>query len=229
MGTALEGVKLSAVAWLGRHGGTASRRLKAGLVALVAILMALNAVGAYGFLARAHIASAVAGETAVAGRAADIEARIAVQAGIVTDLDRRLGQIDKAVETATARGRTTGAMQLATDQRRNRGELVAQRITEAKALADLQVEKARIEGERRTIEADLGPVVVALLLDPTAVLLLLAATRSGGPWNFLDLQLVPLGEPEAIQRLPLRAHKAGETSRHIQEVPVVLSGLGCRF
>ena len=75
-----------------RHGGTASRRLKAGLVALVAILMALNAVGAYGFLARAHIASAVAGETAVAGRAADIEARIAVQAGIVTDLDRRLGQ-----------------------------------------------------------------------------------------------------------------------------------------
>jgi hypothetical protein len=101
-----------------------------------------------------------------------------------------------------------------------------------------------VEGVRRTIEADLGPVrylatllgqvdeavlrwfilVVALLLDPTAVLLLLAATRSGGPWNFLDLQLVPLEEPEA-----LRAHKAGGTSRHIQEVPVVLSCLGCRF
>ena|SRR5258708_3721725 len=61
----------------------------------------------------------------------------------------------------------------------------------------LQVERATIEGERRTAEADLGPVrylatllgaadevvfrwfilVVALLLDPAAVLLLLAATR----------------------------------------------------
>jgi hypothetical protein len=68
---------------------------------------------------------------------------------------------------------------------------------EAKVVADLKVEKARIEGERRTVEANLGPVrylaaligagdqdvlrwfilVVALLLDPAAVLLLLAATR----------------------------------------------------
>ncbi len=56
-----------------------------------------------------------------------------------------------------------------------------------------------MEGERRTVEADLGPVkylatllgqadeavlqwfilVVAILLDPAAVLLLLAATRAG--------------------------------------------------
>ncbi len=69
---------------------------------------------------------------------------------------------------------------------------------EAKALAELKVEKAAVEGERRTVEADLGPVrylatligadnetvlrwfilVVALLLDPAAVLLLLAATRT---------------------------------------------------
>jgi hypothetical protein len=69
---------------------------------------------------------------------------------------------------------------------------------EAKTLAGLQVEKAAVEGERQTVEADLGPVrylatllgaqdddvlrwfilVVALLLDPTAVLLFLAATRA---------------------------------------------------
>ena len=72
-------------------------------------------------------------------------------------------------------------------------------MVEAKTLADLKIEKAGVEGERRTIEADLGPVrymamllgqpddsvmrwfilVVALLLDPAAVLLLLAATRAG--------------------------------------------------
>ena len=65
-------------------------------------------------------------------------------------------------------------------------------------LADLKVEKAAVDGERRTIEADFGPVrypatllgaadqdvmrwfilAVALLLDPAAVLLLLAAART---------------------------------------------------
>jgi hypothetical protein len=72
-------------------------------------------------------------------------------------------------------------------------------MVEAKALADLEIEKAAVEGERRTVEADAGPVrylamligadnetvlrwsilVVALLLDPAAVLLLLAAASVG--------------------------------------------------
>jgi hypothetical protein len=63
----------------------------------------------------------------------------------------------------------------------------------------LQVERAGLDGERRIIEADLGPakylaallgadsetvlrwfvLVVALLLDPAAVLLLLAAASPG--------------------------------------------------
>jgi hypothetical protein len=65
-------------------------------------------------------------------------------------------------------------------------------------MAALQVERATADGERRTVEADLGAVrylatligadnetvlrwfilVVALLLDPAVVLLLLAVTRT---------------------------------------------------
>jgi hypothetical protein len=79
-----------------------------------------------------------------------------------------------------------------------RNSLADKLTVEAKALADLKIEKAAVAGERRTVEADLGPVrylatlmgqpdevvlrwfilVVALLLDPAAVLLLLAATRT---------------------------------------------------
>src|SRR5262245_49456323 len=77
MGVALELGKLSAVAWLGRYGGKPA--LRAALVVLVAVLMGLNAIGAYGFLAKAHIGHAIAGETAVAGRAAEVDARITVQ------------------------------------------------------------------------------------------------------------------------------------------------------
>jgi hypothetical protein len=156
MGVALELGKLSAVACLGgRYGSPA---LRAALVALVAVLMGLNAIGAYGFLAKAHIGHAVAGDVAVAGRAADVDARLNVQSGVVADLDRRIAQIDSAVEKATSKGRTGSAMQLADRQRKSRAELVSQRTTEAKALAGLQVEKAGIEGQRRIVEVDLGPV-----------------------------------------------------------------------
>jgi hypothetical protein len=196
MGVALELGKLSAVAWLGRYGGSAA--LRAALIVLVAVLMGLNAIGAYGFLAKAHISRAVADETAVAGRGADVDARITVQTGVLTDIDRRIGQIDGAIEKATSKGRTGSAMALANQQRKTRTELVVQRTNEARTLASLQVEKASIEGERRKVEADLGPVrylatlfgagdkdvlryfilVVALLLDPAAVLLLLAAASA---------------------------------------------------
>jgi hypothetical protein len=73
--------------------------------------MGLNAAGCYGFLVRAHIAFSVAGEPAVAGLGCGDEARTAVQARVVADLNRRIDQVDKAVETATARGRTAAAGQ----------------------------------------------------------------------------------------------------------------------
>jgi hypothetical protein len=197
MGVAFEAGKLSAVAWLGQHH---DGRLRVALIVLVAVLMAFNAIGTYGFLAKAHIAHAVAGEVHSLASTADVEARLSVQAGVVVDLDRRITQIDTAVEKATERGRSTSAMRLADEQRRNRLELTAERVREGKALATLQVEKATVDGGRRQVEADLGPVrylaillgadaesvlryfilAVALLLDPAAVLLLLAASARAG-------------------------------------------------
>jgi hypothetical protein len=47
------------------------------------------------------------------------------------------------------------------------GSLADKLAVEAKALADLKVEKAAVKGERRTVEADLGPVrYPATLLGP---------------------------------------------------------------
>src|SRR5215831_11518169 len=92
----------------------------------------------------------------LAGRAADIDARISVQASVAADLDRRIAQIDSAVEKATDRGRTAVAMKLADEQRKARADLAGQRIREAKTLADLKVEKAGIDGQRKVAEADLG-------------------------------------------------------------------------
>jgi hypothetical protein len=96
---------LGAVAWLGQ----VTRALRLACVALVAVLMGLNSIGVYGFLNRAHIEHALAGDLAAASRAADVDARISVQAGVVADLDRLIAQVDAAVEKTTERGRGKAA------------------------------------------------------------------------------------------------------------------------
>jgi hypothetical protein len=80
-----------------------------------------NAVGAYGFLAQAHISHAVAGEVTSLARGADVEARLSVQASVVADIDRRIAQIDGAVEKTVAKGRGASAMSLADQQRQSTG------------------------------------------------------------------------------------------------------------
>jgi len=62
---------------------------------------------------------------------ATLDSQIAVQQHNVEDLDRRVRQIDSAIEKATEKGRTTAAMKLAEDQRRARAGLVQERKTEA--------------------------------------------------------------------------------------------------
>jgi hypothetical protein len=195
MGAALEFGKLSAVAWLGQRQG--GRALRCALAAIVVVLMALNTIGIYGFLARAHIAHAVAGEAKVDGDAAAVDGRISVQSAVVADLDRRIGALDAMVAAATARGRIKSAMALVAEQTNSRADLVTQRDAAATALAGLQAQRAAVNAERKQVEADFGPVrylavlvgagdeatmryfilAVALLLDPAAVLLLLAAAR----------------------------------------------------
>ena len=54
----------------------------------------------------------------------------------------------------------TARLRAADEERRQakRNSLADRLTVEAKALADLRVEKAAVEGERRAVEADLGPV-----------------------------------------------------------------------
>jgi hypothetical protein len=215
MGLALEVGKLAAVAWLGHQRGMASWRLRAALAVLIAVLMGLNAIGCYGFLAKANIGHQIEGETAVGARLADVEARLSVRAETIADLTKQIADLDAArtietpsagnLRTASAISAQAAALAAATrlraadDERRQtkRTSLADKLTVEAKALADLKIDKARVDGDKRVAEADLGPVrylatllgasdqdvlrwfilVVSLLLDPAAVLLLLAATR----------------------------------------------------
>jgi hypothetical protein len=87
-----------------------------------------------------------------------VEARLASQSAGVADLDRRISQIDAAVEEATRRGRTAGAMILADQQRNTRRALEASRQVAKAALMETQTQRAALRAERGRVEAARGPV-----------------------------------------------------------------------
>jgi hypothetical protein len=197
MGVALEAGKLRAVAWIGHHRTTPWWGLKSVLTGLVAVLMILNAVGCYGFLSKAHIAAQVAVEAVGTTKKAGIESNISTKKGEIANFSTQITQIDAAISKATEKGRTNAAMQLSVDQNRRRTELATKLAQANTELAALNVQMATANGAQKVAEADLGQVrylatllgvedelvlrwfilLVAALLDPAAVLLLLAATR----------------------------------------------------
>ena len=191
----LEAGKLVAAAWLAENWHSAPFLLRLILVAMIGVLMSLNAVGVFGFLTRAHLDHMAAVDLALADRTADTEARLTIQGQTVADLDRRIAQIDAAVEESTRQGRPVGAMTIADQKRGDRADIVAVRQREARSLASLQIEKAKIGAERRRAEADVGPVRYFAELTGTP------ATDLERPVRLLTLALVGVLDPMAVALL----------------------------
>jgi len=195
MGAALEAGKLVAAAWLTEYWNTAPRLLRLVLVAMIGVLMGLNAVGVFGFLTRAHLEHMMTVDLTLADRTADVDARLNIQGQTVADLDRRIAQIDAAIEESTRLGRPVGAMTIADQKRRERADIVAERQRQVPALGNLQIEKARIDAERRRAEADVGPPRYLAELMGTP------ATDLERPVRLLTLALVAVLDPMAVALL----------------------------
>jgi hypothetical protein len=91
--------------------------------ASVAGLAVINAAGVYAQLVAAHVGSRGEAAAVLETQASSLDEKIIVQAHTVADLDRRLGQIDTAIEEAAKRGRTTTALSAIEGQRKARAGL----------------------------------------------------------------------------------------------------------
>jgi uncharacterized coiled-coil protein SlyX len=158
MAIAMEAAKLITAGWLARRWRATALIWRAGLVAFVFGLAVINAAGVYAQLVAAHVGDRGAATSRLEEQTADLEAKISVQAHTVADLDRRLAQIDTAVDKATEKGRTTAAMKLADDQRKARAGLADERKREAGTLAALQAERAGVAAKGRQIETEAAPI-----------------------------------------------------------------------
>jgi hypothetical protein len=201
MAVAMESAKLIAAGWLARRWRATLWVWRLVLVALIVGLAVINATGVYAQLVAAHVGERGAAQSAVETESASLAARIEVAAHNVADLDRRLGQIDSAVEVAARRGKTNAALSAIESQRRARAGLTDERKREAATLAALQSDHASVAARGRQIETESAPIryvaefvgadtdsekairwLIALMVlccDPLAIALTAAASARG--------------------------------------------------
>jgi hypothetical protein len=158
MACAMESAKLVTAGWLARRWRDTAWIWRLALVAMIAGLALINATGVYAQLVAAHVGERGAAAAGLETQDAALAAKIEVAAGKVADLDRRLGQIDTAVEEAAKRGRTSTALAAMESQRKARAALVDERSREAGALASLKIERASLAAQGRRIETEAAPI-----------------------------------------------------------------------
>jgi hypothetical protein len=172
--------------------------MRSALVALIAGLALINACGVFGKLVEAHVRVAASAHSDVAERIESLDARLAAQSAVVADLDRRVAQIDQAVDESTRRGRVKNAITIAAQQRLTRDALDTQRQAATATLVGLKTQRAALAGERVRVEASAGPIqylaimagaepeaavrwlilLMVLCCDPAAIALTVAASSA---------------------------------------------------
>jgi hypothetical protein len=158
MALAMETAKLVTAGWLASRWRATVWIWRLVLVALVLGLAIINATGVYAQLVAAHVGERGAVTAGIETQDAALRARIEVASHAVADLDRRLSQIDAAVEEATKRGRTNTALSAIEGQRRARAGLVDERNREASGLATLKAERASVAAKGRQVETEAAPI-----------------------------------------------------------------------
>ena len=199
MAVTMETAKLVTAGWLARRWRATALVLRLILMVLVAGLAVINAAGVYAQLVAAHVGDRGAATSAIETQDAVLAAKIEVQAHTVADLDRRLGQIDSAIEEAARRGKTNAALSAIEGQKKARAGLADDRKREAGTLAALKPERASVAARGRQADVEAAPIryvaellgvdsdserairwLIALMVlccDPLAIALTAAASR----------------------------------------------------
>ncbi len=158
MAVAMEASKLVTAGWLARRWRATAWVWRGILVALVAGLTLINAAGVYAQLVAAHVGSRGEAASQLESKDAALGARIELVSHTVADLDRRLGQIDVAIEEAAKRGKANAALTAIGGQTKARSALADQRHREGTALAGLKAERAALVASGRKIETEAAPI-----------------------------------------------------------------------
>ena len=205
MGGVLEVGKLVTAAWLHQNWDKMRWWMKTYLTSSVIVLMFITSLGIFGFLSKAHLEHSIATGGTNELQITQLERQLAREQSKITDAERVLDQLDKAVETLISydriRGRG-GSIAVRESQREERQGLNDQIEDAYEWMEVLQTKLTPLQQEKLAIEVEVGPLkyiaelmygdnsedyfdeavrfVILLLIftfDPLAIVLLLAATQ----------------------------------------------------
>ena len=207
MGVVLGFGKISGTVWLKQNWNYAPLFLKSYILPAIAVLMMITSLGVFGFLSKAHSdQSLVSGD--VQSKIAIYDEKIKTAKDNIDANRKALRQMDEAVDQSMARSNdekgADKAVAIRRGQQKERQRLQSEIAAEQKAIAVFNEEAAPIRAEVRKVEAEVGPikyiahllygenpdanilekaviwvtVLIVIVLDPLAVILLLASQFS---------------------------------------------------
>jgi len=207
MGVVLGLGKITGTVWLKQNWDYAPWFLKTYILPAIVILMLITSLGVFGYLSKAHSdQSLVSGD--VQAKIAVYDEKIKTAKENIDANRKALKQMDEAVDQSMARSTdekgADKAVAIRRGQAKERARLLAEITAEQKAISTLSEEAAPIRAEVRKVEAEVGPikyiahllygenpdanilekaviwvtVLIVIVLDPLAVILLLASQFS---------------------------------------------------
>jgi hypothetical protein len=207
MGVVLGFGKISATIWLKQNWQYAPWWLKTYILPAIISLMVITSLGVFGFLSKAHSDQSLVSGDAQA-KIAIYDEKIKTAKDNIDANRKALKQMDEAVDQVMGRSSdekgADKAVKIRRAQQKERVRLQSEISTEQKTIASLSEERAPIAAEVRKVEAEVGPikyiahllygenpdanilekaviwvtVLIVVVLDPLAVILLLASQYS---------------------------------------------------
>jgi hypothetical protein len=207
MGVVLGFGKISATIWLKQNWQFAPWWLKTYILPAIIALMVITSLGVFGFLSKAHSDQSLVSGDAQA-KIAVYDEKIKTARDNIDANRKALRQMDEAVDQVMGRSSdekgADKAVKIRRAQQKERVRLQSEISTEQKTIAAISEERAPIAAEVRKVEAEVGPikyiahllygenpdanilekaviwvtVLIVIVLDPLAVILLLASQYS---------------------------------------------------
>ena len=202
MGIVMECSKLVIISWVYRNWHHTTYLLKIPLVIVALTIMLLTNVGVFGFLSKAHLEQG-ASTVDNSAKVEQLNQQIARAQSSITDNEKVIAQMDGAVNSLIGKDLANRSITVRRTQASQRKQL-RDDITASQAQIDtFSKEKFTLESEVRKLQLEVGPIryiaelfhkdgdtksiessvqtyslIIVLILDPAAVLLLLAANQS---------------------------------------------------
>jgi len=207
MGIVLGTGKISGTVWLKQNWEWSPMFLKVYVLPAIVVLMLITSLGVFGFLSKAHSdQSLVSGD--VLSKVAVYDEKIKTEKENIEANRKALKQMDEGVDQVLGRSTdekgADKAVAMRRSQQKERSRLQAEILQSQKSIAELNDARAPIAAEVRKVEAEVGPikyiahllygenpdanilekaviwvtVLIVIVLDPLAVVLLLASQYS---------------------------------------------------